>query len=202
MGTGRKWYGYLAILAAALSLWSFVSHFVQLPASNVFLDILQYYRHLFHPIAALIGSGIDRIIYKVFGHHLIISSDLIILYLLGAGCMYRMSSATDAKYDNKSSVGLIEGVIDNLFIAIFWPFVVVIFPITTPFILFILIRDELRGDGLNYRRRLRGLPELDDRFVEVKYMLYGNIRYIGEVLVVFIVFLVFVALNAAGLSLF
>jgi hypothetical protein len=186
----RSWYDWIGLLAAGLSLYNFSVHVWHLRVSEMFGEILRYYRSLFHPIASFFGDHIHRWASEWLGWNISIPNDVLILYVLGAGCMWRtMERAWIRSIETFGSVeqdGDLSSKGLRFFVSLLWPlFIVTIGVYHIPGVGKKVFADELR-DG-------------DELF---PFMMSWGAIFLKEALIVVAFMFVFVGISASGLSLF
>jgi hypothetical protein len=96
------WVGkWLGILTGAISLYNIGLKLSVMPVTEVFQRILEFYRYLVHPFAALLAEAVSYIFLHLMGIQLpYIPRDVIVLYVLGAAATYR------SDYDIKTGLAV------------------------------------------------------------------------------------------------
>jgi hypothetical protein len=109
---GIQWLAWFSKLTGAISIYNIADHIWQNHSLDAFETVLRFYRAVFYPIATPIQSGIHYL-FSAVGWNLIISKDVIVIYVLLIECSARANPNMEGRYS-------------NAFMTIFWPLYIVI----------------------------------------------------------------------------
>jgi hypothetical protein len=185
--TNTSWYSIFGACAGAMSLFSLCHHIIHIHVYTFFLEILGYYHHFFYWFADPLRTALANVSTFVFGRPLFVPRDILVIYILGLGCAirgYRKLIRTESR--NTKYVD---------FINIFGVFAILIWPIFVANDIRLSIKDDDYGNNLSYREKII-------YFATDPPPHYLGEEFIGEAVKMTSLFLVFVAVNACGPSLF